>query len=361
MSLAFNFYGAGNIGDDLMLAGFLSVLEPGTTVVGTIPRDIASQEQRFPQVAWNRGGVVVVEPRTVLVGVGDTPFQTTSGTWFLENLEALARRARNVRVPFVMVGVGAEAEIHGTADRFARVLESLDHVWTRDDFTTRVLKEVAGCDPSRVSTGADLANIELKRIFPDVPKPLSQRKHDLALCFFGESAAANDMRALRSLLYTMADAGRQSVFIANEARRNKPFEHWVYRRMFRANPLRRPRVPFFVPDYAHASVPALVRHFEDYATVMSSRYHGLLAAAWAGCRVVALARSSKTSALCEVLGIREIAKPFTEEKLRSGLEGALPVDRHRLDLLAVRAENSVHELVSRFAASPYELEGSAPR
>ena len=49
-----NFFGAGNFGDDLMLAGFLEQMPSGTSIGITAftPHDIESQRRRFPAVAW---------------------------------------------------------------------------------------------------------------------------------------------------------------------------------------------------------------------------------------------------------------------------------------------------------------------
>ncbi len=55
--LAFDFYGSGNIGDDLMLAGFLEGLkelspQQKPEITGTSRWDINTQQRRFGSVEW---------------------------------------------------------------------------------------------------------------------------------------------------------------------------------------------------------------------------------------------------------------------------------------------------------------------
>ena len=104
-------------------------------------------------------------------------------------------------------------------------------------------------------------------------------------------------------------------------------------------------VKIYTPDYfAEVNTEELVRHYSECKTVMTSRYHALLTAAWAGCRVVSMERSSKVTALSEELGIKEIKKPFTPEKLKQGFEEAKVVDRNILLQMFRNASNSISEL-----------------
>ena len=53
--LNFHFYGAGNIGDDLMLDGFFTVSRESKKIeeyTNFIPRDSESQKNRFPEISF---------------------------------------------------------------------------------------------------------------------------------------------------------------------------------------------------------------------------------------------------------------------------------------------------------------------
>ncbi len=68
----------------------------------------------------------------------------------------------------------------------------------------------------------------------------------------------------------------------------------------------------------------LVRPFGECKTILSSRYHGLLTAAWFGCKVGAIGRSSKVVALAKLLEVPAIVPP-----IKTG-------DLERLEKMAVR-------------------------
>src|ERR1700761_6297644 len=97
ISLGFDFYGSGNIGDDLMLAGFLQGLsQVGSAwpaLHGRSRFPLGTQQTRFPEITWVDTAAAArkpADPEACWAGVGDTPFQLTSGPWFLEySLEEL--------------------------------------------------------------------------------------------------------------------------------------------------------------------------------------------------------------------------------------------------------------------------------
>src|SRR5207253_2167970 len=96
-----------------------------------------------------------------------------------------------------------------------------------------------------------------------------------------------------------------------------------------------------VPDYQHGSLADLVTPIQHCRVVLSARYHGLLAASWAGCRVGGIARSSKIRSLSQDLGIPYIDRPVTLTNLRKLKNDAMPVPRERLLALEQRAIDGV--------------------
>jgi polysaccharide pyruvyl transferase WcaK-like protein len=217
--------------------------------------------------------------------------------WFLRKILRDIEHIRVCSIPMYMIGVGAEMEVVSAKDTVCQILAEIEHIWTRDGSTTDLLIRRLGVSPLKVTTGADLANIALKNIFSKVA-PDNHRKYELAVTYYAEDVARSDIKELRNFLECISKE-KSVIFVANETRKDRHFEYGIYRSMFgRLRNLYKPcPVSLFSPDYETASLPELVTHFQNYKVVMASRYHALLAAAWAGCKIVALARSSKVEHL----------------------------------------------------------------
>ena len=101
------------------------------------------------------------------------------------------------------------------------------------------------------------------------------------------------------------------------------------------------------PNYLSPHIEDLVSHLAYIETVLATRYHLLLAAAWYGCRVCGIARSSKIAALCADLDIPMLDGPLTERALQQGIAAARRVDRERLMDLTARGREAHATAISR--------------
>jgi len=347
--LGFDFYGAGNIGDDLMLAGFLSGIAQhlSAEIVCVIPRATSSQHRRFPEIAWYSDNNVnrkdLIAESDSWVGVGDTPFQMKSGPWFLRKILDDLKYIRAYRIPMYMVGVGAEAEVLSAKDIVRQIIAEINHIWTRDKFTRDLLVKQLGISTQKITIGSDLAHIVLKEIF-STTIPSSSRKYELAVTYYAESLQKTNIIELKKFMEHIGTK-KSVIFVANETRKDKQFEYGIYRSMFGGfkSLFKTSLINWYAPDYETASLEELVRHFQNYKVVMTSRYHGLLAAAWAGCKVVALDRSSKVKALSEELDIPIVKRPFCLRSLFEGYEKAKKVSKDMLNRLAERAQESLFD------------------
>ena len=351
--LGFDFYGAGNIGDDLMMAGFLDVLKhylPAKLACIT-PHNIASQVNRFPDVEWLPAGHVnrldVMTNTDCWVGVGGTPFQMTGGPWLLNRILNDLRIIKEYGKSIYMLGVGAEREVLVNADIVKTVLERIDYIWTRDRFTKDLLVKRLGFDSEKIHTGGDLANISLQNIFSD-NNSISKRHYDLALTYYSESHIKKERNNLRKFIENIS-VNKSVIFVANETRKNSSFEHGIYRAMFGGlrSLFKKAPIKYYAPNYDNCELEELVKHFLDYKVVMASRYHALLAGAWAGCRLVALSRSSKIEALATELDIPIVEQPFNLGALYNGYKDAKYVSRDKLNEMAERASNSILDFCNR--------------
>jgi polysaccharide pyruvyl transferase WcaK-like protein len=357
----FSFYGAGNVGDDFMLAGYLDILSEAAAEVSGAARDIHSQKGRFPEVhwhdaespTWSTARKRLLAEGAAWVGVGDTPFQMTSGRWFIDSLVADMQNLESMAtVPMVMIGVGAEREVLQIAGEVKRIVDRANFIWTRDEASRQILFEVGG-DPSRITTGADLAHIALSKL-PLAPS--EGRRYRLGLNYFSEAAETSALRALGAFCGDMASLG-ELCFISNERRPAMEKKLAASIRSKMGSTLRgrlrswmssaAERYPCFMPPYEHGSIEALASPYSQCETILSSRYHGLLAAAWAGCRVAALGgRSSKINALAEQFSIPVLSAPYTPHGLARLYDDAVRVDRCRLEVERDHAARMVRELVT---------------
>ncbi len=346
--LNFDFYGAGNIGDDLMLDGFINHFQSGSgKIFCTIPRDSSCQNFRFPAVDFIEKSkrYIVANSCPVWIGVGDTPVQTKSGDWFLMKLERDVENLSMTDSKWFMLGVGAEEEAVSRKERYSKVLSHAHRVWTRDEHSRDVLVNSFGMEPSKVSASADLANVSLFTMFGNAGNS-EIRKFSLGLCYYDEKSDDESIENIRKFFRNISAQKKRSVFFANDVNDKGMFERELYGKIISPGMRIFPgKTRFFAPDYfSNTPLKELVGHYSDYETVMTSRYHALLTAAWAGCRVISLERSSKVTALSKVLGITEVKKPYGPDELTDAFESAKQVDRKILNSMYRKALESINEL-----------------
>jgi polysaccharide pyruvyl transferase WcaK-like protein len=351
--LNFDFYGAGNIGDDLMLDGFVkSSSVTGNEMICSIPRRSDHQKFRFPEITFVQGERRYDEALQcpVWVGVGDTPVQIKSGDWFLLKLEKDFSIMEGTNTHCFMIGVGAEREASLQSQRYRRVLSKCRNIWTRDEMSRSVLINEFRLNEDVIKVSSDLANISLSRLFePESRNTI--RRYELGVCYYDENVYADEISALKEFLKVLTSEKNKVLLFANEVNQKGMFETAIYRRMYpMTERLLKRKISFIVPDYfSENSLPQILQHYSQCRTIMTSRYHALLTAAWAGCKVVALERSSKVSSLAKELGIEEVKKPFTVKELLDAYERAATVEVSKLEHLAATAAQSItefHNLIS---------------
>jgi polysaccharide pyruvyl transferase WcaK-like protein len=337
--IIFDFWGAGNMGDDLMVDGFLrglQQLQPAglKTVTCLCGYDIASQQRRFPQINWietkdDAAFQLALDQAKTIIGFGGTPFQLTSGDWLLRHIIRIfsqIKREKNV----IFINVGAETEIFPRADEFAAILRRINHCSARDAFSHRILTDLGVKGASEIHIGGDLANISL----PHLVKLVSpEKKYSLGIVLGFDTLSNEDLDMTKRFL-----KGRQSktrtAFITGDSRDGIGFEYHLYKSWTRHwfSILKR-KLSLERPDYTVCSMEDLVRPFAQCETIISSRYHGLLTAAWFGCKVAAIGRSSKVVALAAALGVPVVVPPIKPGDLNRLEKTAVWVAPERLEEL----------------------------
>ena len=347
--LGFDFWGHGNIGDDLMIAGFQKALSLPQKAVSEIHVAsiyfIASQRLRFPDISWHqtlpaRGK----DHPSCWVGAGATQFQLTCGDYvlkyFLEQMPYI-----NTFDQKCLICVGAEQEIEPEKERFALVANCFDRISTRDQHSAEILINMLGVPSSKVFSGSDLANISLAD-YVNCHRT-AKRRFNLGVIVAGDTHCDEDLAAVKDFLVSR---WRPTSFIAGDVRNIERHECHIYQQMVAdLGWWTKRKLVLSVPDYMNGNLRALLAPIEDCATVISNRYHGILIAAWLGCKVAAIARSSKIPPLAKELQIPICYPPLTRDKLERLQKEACIVSRDILEaardkaLAAVRFGMDGHE------------------
>lgn len=300
--LGFEFYGTGNVGDDLMLEGFLSICPPNLNVFGVAEKKRHGiLTRRFPSVHWLRPGES--EPTyTHWLGVGDTPFQSLSGDYFLRQMEEeILPLAKSVHV--ALIGVGVEKESIVRKERFQKLINRMDLITTRDDEAYDFLTGNFDVASIRIEKTADLAHLFLHNLSADPPEE-ENRIYDLAVNYYGEKCQTLPLFNIFRRLFKL-NKDLSVIFLANEFRNFKRSESRLYQLSgLLAEAARDAAFPSLItPAYFARETRTLTEVFQVTNRLASSRYHTLLCGAWLGCRCLGLTRSSKISTLCRELEI----------------------------------------------------------
>ena len=321
--IIFDFWGAGNMGDDLMLDGFLRGLQQLQpvglrTITCLCGYDIASQRLRFPQIKWietrnDSAFQFALDQADTIIGFGGTPFQLTSGDWFLRHMVRVFSRIKP-ETKVVFINVGAETEISPRTDEFAAILRRINYCSARDAFSHGILTGLGVKDASEIYIGGDLANISLPHL---VKLVTPEKKYSLGIVLGFDTLSSEDLEMTKRFLNDRHSKTR-TAFITGDSRDGIGFEYHLYKSWtHRWFSILRRKLSLERPDYAVCRIEDFVRPFAECETIISSRYHGLLAAAWCGCKVAAIGRSSKVTALARSLGVPVICPPIKSIDLQS--------------------------------------------
>ncbi len=320
MYLGFTFYGNAdnsNIGDDLMLAGFIRSLKILGRKFKLIPScsDFAIyQKIRFPEVLWKYRTVhdylrnQPIKSQSLQsrywVGVGGTPFQLSCGDWAIKFFKNNIMKLNSFPVK-IMINVGAESEIKPRHKDFSIIAKTFDKISARDAHSASIIR-CLGVAENKIFTGADLSNIVLSDFGnKNVHKPFK-----LGIVLASDSLSFADLRAVATFLKRLR---YPAAFIPNEVKEDS----FVYVKLLFYFPWAGldAKIKLLMPPYLNGKFYQLLKPYSLCETVISARYHALLTAAWFGCKVAAIARTSKVLALAKLLNVPYCDLPITYEKL----------------------------------------------
>ncbi|MBE7212880.1 MAG: polysaccharide pyruvyl transferase family protein, partial [Gluconacetobacter diazotrophicus] len=350
--------GSGNLGDDLMLAGFLEAARPrwlqGVALTCCTAQDAASQRLRFPEIDWlpydEAFRAACIERADAWLGLGDTPFQATGGhTWFLDHLRQEAAWCRRHGTPMYYLGVGVNERAAADHPQTRALVAQAERLWVRDEHSAELLRPLT--TPGKIVAGADLAHLALVEAEFPAPEPGT-----LGLVLNFEDPAQYRLEGLAALLD--AAAARPTRWLAQEIRPLPGSETWLHDRL----PARcRARAPLRTPDYARAtSARALLQGWEGVEAMFVSRYHASLVGAWMGVKVAAFARSDKVVGAIRQLGLATVPNLDDPAAILRAVETARPVERHVLLDLTRRVRENCESFFASVSSPSVQTVTSVP-
>jgi polysaccharide pyruvyl transferase WcaK-like protein len=343
-----HFFGSGNIGDDWMLAGFFAALaKTGAkhSFSCCTPFDRASQARRFPEVEWlsydSQSRRAAIGAADVWLGLGDTPFQSDTGSWFIEHLLGERTMCQERHIPMWFLGVGVNNREVFVVPEVRSIAQSAAAIWTRDAGSAEWIAAAVGRE--RVTVGADLSHAwflsqshehESRHVEP------AETAENVALCLNFEDRGAFEIEAIEGVI--TQSGFRRLLWLVQEIRPLNWSEHTLLAMLGRRTSL---LLTVIEPDYENDSTRSLGERWGHPDIALSSRYHATVALAWRGARLATITRNDKVRALAEDLDLPSIASLTNAEAAIAVLGAARRVPRDRLERRARGAERMVADWV----------------
>jgi predicted O-linked N-acetylglucosamine transferase (SPINDLY family)/nitrite reductase/ring-hydroxylating ferredoxin subunit len=341
------FFGAGNIGDDLMVAGFLAGIgqAPGVRITCATAYSVASQRRRFPRIEWSAytaaGRDALIAECDIWLGLGGAVLQRLNDVWLLADQAIQLQECRRLGKPVFFLGCGIDDRDDADKPEIRLLLDSARWIWTRDPLSAGSLQRL-GFD--RLTAGADLAHLALRT----VPPPAAAADGKGFLCNF-ELAGQFSIERLADLI--AATPGRTIPWLVQELRQLPGSELDLLARL-PAEAVH--RLELRRPDYLMADLAELAGSWGSPggmpARLFSTRFHGAIIGAWAGASVVVFERQQKIRGIAEALGLQCFAVLPDPGQLADAFERAQPVPRATLEAAAALAQRCCNEFLAQAAA-----------
>jgi hypothetical protein len=334
--LGHHFYGAGNLGDDFMLAGFLGALGArAAKLTCCVPHAPEPLTRRFPAVNWlpydeaNRR--ICIENCDAWLGLGGSPWQAAVSPWFADHLAFERRWCGAAGKPMYFLGVGAQ-DPAGRADPGLRAAaDGAQAIWTRDAATAAELAATGAS--GRVRAAADLAHLFFEAHRPP-PAAAGRLTAVLNFDYAGWPAMGAALSALDRL------PARERIWLAQEARALPGAERDLFQRLPERD---RSRWDLRLAD---DSCPVLAQVLEGWPSgewLVTSRYHATLAGAWAGSRAVVIATNEKLQGAAEEFGYPSLDPAAAPDGLDALLRSATSPSDSTLRSRAAAARRACNE------------------
>ena len=317
--LGHHFYGAGNLGDDFMLAGFLAAmrdLAPDVSFTCGVPFPLEPLRRRFPEVAWHDANpdtrAQSIASCDVWLGLGGSPFQNALSRWFVDHLVTDANLCARAGKPQFYLGIGVQNVAELADPDIRQLCAAAAGIWTRDAASARRLQSLPS--PPPITAASDFAHV----FFQGCPPPPAAPGRLTTVLNFDYGAWPGQTACL-SALRDLAATDR--VWLAQESRELPGAERALFAAL---PPDEQSRWRLALPDVSGAPLPAVLAAWPSGTWLVSSRYHAAIAGAWAGSRVVVIATNEKLRAGAEELGLPSIEPDAERAAIAAALKSAQP-------------------------------------
>jgi hypothetical protein len=322
--LGHHFYGAGNLGDDFMLAGFLAAmrtLAPEATFSCCVPFALAPLQARFPAIEWLPYESATRERCTqacdLWLGLGGSPFQSAQSRWFVDHLAAEAAACARERKPMYFLGVGVQTGSELLVPEISRICAGAAGIWTRDDRTAERLRALPS-SPA-IESGADLAHV----FFRDVsPPPAAPGRVTAVLNFDFEESP----RAAAGVATLRAPGAGDYAWLAQDSRALPGAERTLHARLA---PAEQARWRLVVPDVPGEPLSSALARWPSGEWLLTARYHAAIAGAWAGSKIVVIGINEKLEAVARELQAPLVGPDADTAAVERALRSATPAQPPR--------------------------------
>lgn len=342
-----HFYGAGNAGDDLILAGFLEALKCGfrtsaPTLTCCTPFDTTALAKQFPEVEWlsydDESRETAICNCDVWLGLGGTPWQNAVSRWFVDHLEKERAFCEKHARPMYFLGVGGQDKEAYSLPETIRVCSQAAAIWTRDALTAEMISKTI--PSAKVSQGSDLAHLWLERHSPE-----KTRRRSLVCALNFDFRKWDPLGSVIEALGHLPAAER--IWLAQESRPLPGAEL----ELFKALPAALQKGWSVVKAQGpHPLRPGITWPCGEW--LLTARFHSALVSAWAGSKILAIGHNQKLRAVAYELGI-----PCAEAGSEAGLfpvllEASQPVERRCLSREATKAREACEAFFREFGRHP---------
>ena len=336
--LGHHFYGAGNLGDDFMLAGFLGAmraLQIPATFTCCVPFPLAPLQQRFRAIEWLPYEPTLrrrcIDASDMWLGVGGSPFQSSLSRWFVDHLVEDAETCARAGTPMFFLGVGVQTTHELGLPDVRRICSQAAGIWTRDAESSARIHSLPS--PPPVETAADLAHIFFREFRPP---PVKDGRVALVPNFdfgswLGQGAV---LRVVEKM------PARERVWLAQESRALPGAERALYAGLTDAE---RSAWQFISPEIPGAALAEVLARWPSAEWLLTARYHAALAGAWAGAKIVIISTNEKLRGAAAELRSPFVSPDADETMVARAIANASPIAMPHA--LAERAQAACAELM----------------
>ena len=249
----------------------------------------------------------------------------------------------------VFFGVGCDSPDAVCDPRARRVIDAAERIWTRDARSADVIGGMAA--DGIVVQGADLAHIALGAAAKPAREPAV-----LGLLLGLQGPGIVDMTAVEEDIARRFPA--KTRWLVQETRSFPCTERWNHASLSERT---RGAVRLMPMEYTTDTIEELLANFGAPETVVSSRYHGALIAAWHACRLSVIARTEKLDGIIADLDVPYVRRITTADQREALAREAVPVESARLEVLRDRANAMCDALFAWLGASGASLHVNGQR